>query len=186
MTIEQFRSYNSETERYREITVPLCAGNVVDVGSGGTPVVPHAIQIELPVEEYAYYHSGDARKQPASCYRCHATDLPFKDGTIDTLYSSHLLEDFLDWRPCLQEWTRVLKVGGKLIVLMPDKELWAAELKRGRIPNCSHRHEGQVGELSSYAKEMGWLVLKDELTNLVPGDYSIILVAKKLPRKVAQ
>lgn len=180
MTDKEFRSYHSETERYREITVPYCVGNGVDVGSGGVPVVPWAIQIELPEVEYAWYHSGDARTQPASCFRGHADDLPFKDNTMDFVFSSHLLEDFADWKPCLREWTRVLKQGGKLIILMPDKELWAAELKRGRIPNCSHRHEPVVGELSRYARLMKWKVLRDELTALVPEDYSIIFAAEKL------
>jgi SAM-dependent methyltransferase len=180
MTVEEFRSYNSETERYRCLTVPYCVGNGVDVGSGGMPVVPWAIQIELPSNEYAHYHSGDSRSQPMCCYRGYAEDLPFKDGTLDFVYSSHLLEDFLDWYPCLREWTRVLRKGGKLIILMPDKKLWAEELARGRVPNCSHRHEPTVGELSTYANRLGWKVIKDELTDLVPGDYSLIGLFEKL------
>ena len=180
MTVEEFRSYNSETERYRCLTVPYCVGNGVDVGSGGMPVVPWAIQIELPSNEYAHYHSGDSRSQPMCCYRGYADKLPFRTGTMDFVYSSHLLEDFLNWAPCLIEWVRVLKIGGKLIILIPDKALWEAELKRGRTPNCLHRHEGSVGELSTYAANLGIKVIKDELTDLVEGDYSILFVAEKV------
>lgn len=180
MTEEEFRSHNSETARYRSLTVPLCVGNGCDVGSGGDPVVPWAIQIELPEKEYAFYHSGDKRLQPTHAFRGRADELPFMNSVLDFVYSSHLLEDFLDWRPCLREWTRVLKKGGSLIILMPDKVLWEAELKRGRTPNCLHRREGAVGELSAYAKEMGWRVIQDKLTALIPDDYSILFVAKRI------
>lgn len=180
MTPKEFRSYTSEIERYRELVVPWCVGNGCDVGSGGVPAVPWAIQIEFPEKDYAHYHSGDKRAQPPNSFRGFADDLPFKDGALDFLVSSHLLEDFSDWKPCLKEWTRVLRRGGKLIILIPEKSLWEAEMKRGRTPNCSHRHEGTVGELSRYARLMNWKVIKDELTSLVPDDYSIIFVAEKL------
>lgn len=180
MNEQEFRSFNSETGRYRHLTAQYCIGNGIDVGSGGDPVMLSSIQIELPLSEYNHYHTADARANPASCYRGNAWDLPFKSGTMDYVYSSHLLEDFEDWKPCLREWTRVLKKGGKLIILMPDKKLWAAELERGRIPNCAHRKESEVGALSAYAKEMGWRVIKDELTAVVPIDYTILFLAEKL------
>lgn len=180
MTEEEFRSHNSETARYRSLTVPLCVGNGCDVGSGGDPVVPWAIQIELSEAEYAHYHSGDKRFQPTHAFRGRADELPFMNGVLDFVYSSHLLEDFLDWRPCLREWTRVLKHGGKLIILMPEKNLWAAELARGRTPNCSHRKEPELGELSALAPTLGLRVIKEQLTNLIPDDYSLMFVAAKL------
>lgn len=180
MTEKEFRAFNTETGRYRHLTAKHCVGNGIDIGSGGDPVVNDAIQIELPLEEYNYYHTADAHPNPASCYRGHADNLPFKDRTLDYVYSSHLLEDFLDWKPYLKEWTRVLRKGGRLIILIPDKKLWEEDLKRGRTPNCSHKHEGYVGELSTYAKEMGWKVEEDKLTAVVPIDYTIIFRATKL------
>jgi predicted SAM-dependent methyltransferase len=50
------------------------------------------------------------------------TKLPYEDNSVDILYSSHTLEYFdreeaLD---VLKEWYRVLKVGGKIYLSVPD------------------------------------------------------------------
>lgn len=169
----------SETEKYRHLTVPYCAGNGIDVGSGGDPVVRSAIQVELPEADYFKYRSGDVNGVPIQ-WQGSADALPFKDKTLDYVYSSHLLEDFLDWKPLLKEWTRVLKKSGKLIILIPDKALWEAALRRGQLPNCAHKHEGYVGELSTYAKHFGWKVIQDKLTALTPTDYSILFIAERV------
>lgn len=153
-------------------------GNVLDLGSGGSPVVPWAIQVELPHEEFNNYTAG-SKPEVEPQWRGSAFDLPFKDGTVDTVFSSHLLEDFNDWTPILSEWTRVLKVGGHIVILIPDKTRWNEALKRGQPPNCAHMHEGNVGELSTYAQKLGITVIVDGLTNLSPDDYSILFVAKK-------
>ena len=111
----------------------------------------------------------------------HADSLPFVSNSLDFVYSSHLLEDFLTWMPILKEWVRTLKVGGYLVILVPDKELWAAALAKGQPPNCAHKHESEVGELTSYAPELNVEVLKDELTAQFDGDYSVLFVARKKP-----
>lgn len=169
----------SEASKYRHLTKHYCIGNGIDVGSGGDPVVPHAIQVDLPKSEYDHYHSADGSNNHVIQWRGYADKLPFKDGTLDWVFSSHLLEDFLDWRPLLKEWSRVLKRNGKLIILIPERKLWSAAISRGQLPNCSHKHEGSVGELSSYADEFGWKVVRDSLTALTPEDYTIMFVAIK-------
>lgn len=168
----------SETNKYLHLTLPHIHGNVIDIASGGWPVVPHAIQIELPQAEFAHYNSGRIPSVPIQ-WQGHATDLPFKDGVVGCVYSSHLLEDFLDWEPVLKEWVRVLKLGGTLIILVPDKVLWNEAIRNGQPPNCAHRHEAHVGELSTYAERLGLTVIEDRLTACFPGDYSILFVATK-------
>jgi len=73
----------------------------------------------------------------------------------------------------------VLRPNGYLIVLVPEKELWAAAIAAGQSPNCSHKHEGRVGELSEYAPALGLSVIEDRLTDQFPGDYSILAVFQK-------
>lgn len=168
----------SETSKYLELILPHVHGNVIDIASGGWPVVPNAIQIELPQAEFAHYNSGRIPSTPIQ-WRGSATDLPFKDGVVDTVYSSHLLEDFLEWEPVLREWVRVLKPGGNLVILVPDKVLWNEAIRKGQPPNCQHRHEAYVGELSTYAEALGLDVVTDRLTACHEGDYSILFVATK-------
>lgn len=170
----------SETAKYRKLVVKYCKGNGADVGSGGDPVVPSAIQVELPLDEYSKYRSGDIHGSPIQ-WHGDGTSLPFKDRTLDYLFSSHLLEDFLNWKPVLQEWVRVLKKGGHLIIMVPDKERWNYAVQHLKQPvNCSHKHEATVGELSSYAKWLGLQVLEDRLTECHPHDYNILFVAKRI------
>lgn len=172
---------SSETSKARHLVAHYCCGNGADVGSGGDPVVPHAIQIELSDEKFAWYNSGHVSITPLQfrgdeAYR----NLPFRNATLDFVFSSHLLEDFLEWEPILLEWVRVLKPGGFLVVLLPDKERWAKALEAGQPPNNQHRHESHVGELSTYAPALGLLVIEDRFTESPAGDYGIMFVGQKL------
>lgn len=169
----------SETSKYRDLTVPYCIGNGIDIGSQGDPVVPWAISLDLPLAEYSHYSSGQAPDKSIQ-WRGDASALPFKDGILDFVYSSHLIEDFPDWYPYLREWARVLKPGGYIIILLPDKKLWGDAILRGQPPNCAHTHESFVGELTDHFNRIGGFdILRDELTNKSPEDYSIIFVAQK-------
>ncbi len=185
MTELEFRNAKSETEKYRELTAKYCyrsdglPGCGVDIASQGAPVVTWAMGFDLPPKEFSDYCGGHPAKGEIQL-RGFAEALPFDDGSLDFVYSSHLLEDYFDWTPILREWVRVLKPGGKLIVLIPDVSLWAAAIRRGQTPNCSHRHEGTVGELSFYAEKLKLRVIEDRLTAIVPEDYTILFAAEKL------
>lgn len=173
---------SSETEKYRSLTIPFCQGNGIDIGSGGDPVVPWAIQVELSDKTYARYNSNQSPRGPLQYRDDNAfVNLPFKDGTLDFVYSSHLLEDFFEWSPLLIEWKRVLKPGGFLVILIPDRTLWQEALRRGQPPNDAHRHEGSVNELRQFFEWTikGMNVIRDSLTDLFPGDYSILFVGQK-------
>jgi SAM-dependent methyltransferase len=168
-----------EVEKYRSIVLPWIRGNVLDLGSGGCPVVNRAIQVELPEAQYSYYNSGAIPKVEPQ-WRGDAFDLPFKDGTVDTVFSSHLLEDVKDWNPVLTEWVRVLKTGGRLVILIPDKERWLSAVAAGQPPNCAHKHEGHVGELTKHCVPLGMTTIIDSLTNQSATDYSLLYVGEKL------
>lgn len=180
-TPEQFKSFGSETEKYRSLTAPFCKGCGVDIASQGVAVVPWAISFDLPHDEFSYYSNGQPPKGPLHL-RGHATNLPFESGSLDFVYSSHLLEDYLDYLPVLTEWNRCVRLGGHIIILVPDKELWAAALARGQAPNCSHKNEPHVGYITGLYKEFfgHFEVIQDKLTALTPEDYSILFVAKRV------
>jgi SAM-dependent methyltransferase len=168
---------SSETAIHRETTVPYLKGNGIDIASGGDPVVPECISIDLPQEEYAYYNSNQPHRGQINL-RAHAHDLPFKNNSLDWAYSSHLLEDYPheDWPRVVGEWVRVLKPGGTLLILVPDRTRWAEALAKGQPPNCQHRYEPNLGDLSVLARVLGLNIVREELL----GDsYTIMLVAKK-------
>ena len=77
------------------------------------------------------YDIGDART------------LPYGDETFDHVFSSNLLEHFLssETTSVLTEWTRVLKPGGTLELLVPDSMGILTDYfeKRNTWPQCQER-----------------------------------------------
>lgn len=170
----------SETARYRHLVEKYCTGCGLDVGSGGDPVVPWAWQLDLKIQEFARYHGEEKLAGPIQIAG-DAANLPVQSGSLDFVFASHLLEDFSGWIPVLTEWVRVLKPGGKLIILVPDHERFLAAVAGGQPDNPNHRHECDgPGELSSYADRLGLKVIEDRFTDLFPGDYSVLFVASRL------
>lgn len=127
--------WRSETSKCRERLAPYCQGYGADLGFGGDPIASHAIRIDLPspytkVGEQSVQLGGDTSQL-----------IWFKDGTLDFIYSSHLLEDFVDTRAVLIEWLRVLKINGRLVLFCPDEQRFRAHCHRtGQPYNPHHVH----------------------------------------------
>jgi SAM-dependent methyltransferase len=180
-TPDEFKRIHSETEKYRYASAPYLSGVGVDIASQGVAVVPWAISYDLPHKEFSHYSNGAPPKGPLQL-RGFADKLPFEDQSLDFVYSSHYIEDVLDWAPIIKEWDRVLKIGGHMVILLPDKALWNAAIAAGQPPNCSHRHESFPGELTEFFRQFfgHYEIIKDELTAVTPEDYNIIFVAKRV------
>lgn len=173
---------DSETGKHRHLVEKFCVGNGVDLGSSGVPVVPWAIQVDLPQEQYHIYNQS--RPEAVIQWRGSAIDLPFQDGRLDFVHASHLLEDFKDWNVALWEWDRVLKRGGHLIIAVPDRERFRAYVARGAAAgvdcdNLSHVHESYVGELSELMNR-GYETLLHSFVSGDPNEYSILWVGRKI------
>jgi predicted SAM-dependent methyltransferase len=115
---------------------PYCRGYGLDLGFGGDPIVDHAIRMDMPTP---YTQVGKYPVQLGGS----ATSLHwFADGALDFVYSSHLLEDFVETKAVLEEWLRVLKTGGRLIIYCPDEQRYRAHCwKSGETYNTHHQHE---------------------------------------------
>jgi len=126
----------SETSKCRERLAGFCSGNGLDLGFGGDPIVPHAICLDLPGPYAAYSEHPQHLKGDATDLRW------FRDANLDFVYSSHLLEDFEDTGDVLDEWLRVLRIGGLLVLFLPDEQAYRAYCQReGLSPNRHHMHE---------------------------------------------
>lgn len=126
----------SETSKCRESLSRFCVGDGIDIGFGGDPIVAHAICMDLPT--------------PYARYRNHAQHLHgsadnlkwFRDNSLDWVYSSHVLEDFEDTRAVLEEWIRVVRPGGVVVLYLPDEATYRAHCRRqNKPPNVHHIHE---------------------------------------------
>lgn len=169
----------SETSKYRHLTLHYCRGLGIDIGAGDDPITPEAIRIELPEEEHEKYTGSKLPSGTHLTVQDHR--LPFLDGCLDYVYSSHLLEDFADWNPVLLEWWRVLKPGGRLVIILPDLELWALAVANGQPPNDRHQHEAKEWEISETLADLRLVfrIIRDNRTSLFHGDYSILFVGVK-------
>jgi predicted SAM-dependent methyltransferase len=128
-------AYQSETSKCRSRLARYCSGYGVDLGFGGDPITPAAIRVDSP---RPYAETGNAPVQLGG----DATILHwFRDGVLDYVYSSHLLEDFPDTESVLREWLRVLKPGGRLIIFCPDEQIYREHCRRtGQTYNENHKH----------------------------------------------
>jgi SAM-dependent methyltransferase len=96
------------------------------------------------------YADGHVGRQ----YVCEASALAgIPDGTYDFVLSSHSLEHSANPLKCLAEWTRVLKPGGALLLVLPD----ARRTFDHRRPVTSFSHL-----LDDYRNNTG----EDDLTHL--------------------
>lgn len=94
---------------------PYTKGEGIDIGCYRWPW-PRSIAVE-PDSKTARYIKNDLQRP---CYKTGGDDLScFKDNKFDYVFSSHCLEHIQDWRRALDEWVRVLKIGGYLILYLP-------------------------------------------------------------------
>lgn len=129
------RDFPSETSKCRARLAPFCAGYGLDIGFGGDAITPAAIRVDLPAP---YAHYGDQPVQLGG----DASRLPwFADGQLDFVFSSHVLEDFVDTADVLREWLRVLRPGGRLVLFCPDEQAYRAHCAAtGQPYNTHHVH----------------------------------------------
>jgi predicted SAM-dependent methyltransferase len=122
----------SETRLIRPDVVKFCSGKGIDLGCGGDKITPDTWGFDQPQPYTSVGHDvielrGDARH------------LPFNDNVLDYVYSSHLLEDFPNTVEVMQEWLRVIKHGGYLIIYCPDEQIYRKHCQEtGQDYNLAH------------------------------------------------
>jgi len=74
------------------------------------------------------YIGVDIRKAKAADVVAPSWDLPYEDSVVDEVYTSHMMEHLKEEEveSTLTEFSRVLKPGGKLVIRVPDFEVYAA------------------------------------------------------------
>lgn len=101
----------------------------IGCGAGGVLGVIHELQpaatlsgidVEPRQVEYASAHLRELGAPDADVVAGDATELPWVDGTFDTVWMSWFLEHLVDPRRVLEEARRVLKRGGRIVVCETD------------------------------------------------------------------
>lgn len=141
-----------ETSSVKHIILPYiekdCCG--IDIGFGGDLIREDFVSCDLPVP----YGDYEGYKIDISCDV--SQGIPVKDNTFDVVYSSHLIEDFENTEEILEEFIRILKDQGTLILVFPDQKKYEETCKlHGEIPNAAHK-----------IKYMGLAYVHSKLVNL--------------------
>ena len=167
--------YQSETSKHRARLLPYCEGYGIDIGFGGDPITPQAIRVDL---EAPYAYTGDHGVQLGGDCR---NLVWFADGVLDFVYSSHVLEDFdvQQTIPIMKEWSRVLKEGGRLILLQPDQQRYVAYCQKTGHPQNPHHSidDFSLKYLIDVAKQMGNLEVLASADEI--DEYSFFVVFTK-------
>jgi SAM-dependent methyltransferase len=112
---------------------------------------------------------------------CDVSVLPFEVGSVDFIYAGHLIEHFYPNQilRVLQEWHRVLKPGGRLVVVTPDCGAVFKDYARGRLPSIEAVWQQVYGRIYDYDREserhhiaFDWDQLY-KMVNSVPWDRSV-------------
>jgi ADP-heptose:LPS heptosyltransferase/predicted SAM-dependent methyltransferase len=93
-------------------------GRVLDLGCGPEKVFPIAIGVDNKIDAKLF---GIECKPDIPVETCERMDI-FANESADTIFSSHLLEHIADYKAALKEWWRIVKVGGHLILYLPNNE----------------------------------------------------------------
>lgn len=150
--------------------------NGIDVGSGGAPVFLQSISIDKKARgcfSDLVQLKGDAR----NLYW-------FRDGVLDYVFSSHCLEDFDHSAKVsvLEEWVRVLKPGGYLLLYLPDEHKFREYCsKHGLGGNPNHKDpDFNISKLRVLISENNLSNRLEEVYSIAEhNDYCFFLVYKK-------
>jgi len=107
-----------------------------------------------------------------------ASDLPFEDDSQDYLIARHLFEHILDPIKLLEEWYRVLRPSGVLVVACPDQDVCSTILM-----DFSHLHAYNPESLSAVLITCGFHV--DQVELIRPG-FSFVIKARKYQKGINQ
>lgn len=122
---ETAKAYN---RRVREgFFEKYCNGEGLDIGYGNDILTPECSGWDLK--------NGDAQYLSS-----------IEDESFDYVYSSHCLEHMRDVRVALENWFRVVKKGGYLIVAIPHRDLYEKKKELPSRWNSDHKHMFLIGK----------------------------------------
>jgi len=169
----------SETNKHRHLFTEYCQGTGLDIGYGGDAITPTAITFDLPDK---YSSVGDDPQNIEG----DARDLSmFSDNSLSYIFSSHVIEDFLNPQDVLIEWLRVIKPNGYLCLLFPDESIY-----RQKIRNTEHKYAefgmnfvtnilSNISKVKTFCKEYSLYIIHSE-EHFENDDYNCILIVQKI------
>jgi ADP-heptose:LPS heptosyltransferase len=170
MTWDISAPYKAESKKIVWHVAKYLRGRGLDIGAGDFRVLPHVITVDnMHHAMFGFTNKPDIMSE--------AHDLAiFGDQSMDFVYSSHTLEHVEDYKGCLKEWWRLVKVGGYLVLYLPHKDFYPNIGENGANPD--HKHDFLPDDIIG-AMPSGWDLLECDERNQ-DDEYSFLLVFKRL------
>lgn len=170
------KPYTSETSKVRHWVIDFCSGKGCDIGFGGDKIKKDNCDGIDYAKPYAY--TGED-KVDIACDLFNEK-IPVKNDTYDYVYSSHLIEDFPDTKATLEEFIRILKNGGNLILVFPNQKLYEEYcMKTGQTLNPHHVHKDMGLEfMMNRLNEINYISAQLIFSSNCEIDYNVVMVCR--------
>lgn len=167
-------SVGFEAEKIRFEVLPYLSRGGLDIGCGPQKVWPHMIGIDSGKDTELF---GVAMKPDIVVSSAERLAL-FADNSVESVFSSHLLEHIVDWQAALREWWRLVKVGGHLVLYLPHADFYPNVGEFGANPD--HKHDFQPSDITDFFRLAfpDWTLMEDQPRN-DGNEYSFLLVLRK-------
>jgi ADP-heptose:LPS heptosyltransferase len=157
-----------EVRKCRERVAEYLHGTVLDFGCGDEKVFYNSIGID---------QHGKAADLKLDLSNIKSYKF-FGDKSADVIFSSHFLEDIIDYQSILKEFWRILKPEGHLILYLPHKDFYPNVGQTGANP-C-HKHDFLPKDILGAIEECGSSKIVSCETFSDTDEYSFQIVAQKL------
>lgn len=195
----------NEAAKVRYDVVPYTRGVVLDLGCGSFKAFPHFIGVDNCHHAKAFGWQIDADVNVETCARLEGEmsgaiaqrlgllDFPedntraagqmhtlrVPDASCDAIFSSHLLEHLEDPAAALEEWWRVIKPGGYLVLYLPDEDLYPRVGEFGANPD--HKFNLSRELVTAWMRRVkAWDLVENE-QRAAGREYSFLQVYRKVP-----
>jgi ADP-heptose:LPS heptosyltransferase/predicted SAM-dependent methyltransferase len=173
-------SKGNESQKCRWEIVQWTRGQGLDIGCGPVKCFPHMIGVDNCHHEMF----GQTIKPDIKVHTCLELGI-FATESMDFVFSSHTLEHIepANVVNCLEEWMRVIKFGGYLVMYLPDKKLYPNVGEDGANPD--HKWDPEYESVVKYMDQVscGWEMVCYQLRNQ-EDEYSSLYVFQKTQEKI--
>lgn len=160
---------------------PFLRGRGLDLGAGMFKILPQAISVDNG------NHAQFGHDIRPDIFVETAEDMSiFGSGSMNFVFSSHLLEHIQNYKAALQEWWRLVAEGGHLVLYLPHKDFYPNVGEKGANPD--HKHDFLPEDIISAMTEVqgsGWDLVECQERN-EGQEYSMLLVFRKIQGRKQQ
>lgn len=173
MTWKADNPQGNESSKIRWELVPYTRGRVLDLGCGPNKAFPHFIGVDnCHHEKFGYMIKPDLQMD------CDKLGL-IASESCDAVFSSHLLEHipYESVPKVLEEWFRIVKIGGYLIMYLPDEDEYPKVGEEHANPD--HKWNVNYNKVVGPMKDLGGWDLVDFQKRNKGEEYSLFFVFQK-------